>query len=81
MHLLATKPMAKWSKANNQSLGGLWVKIGLKFFLSNFSILLNFSAIFVHVPFCDFNTIIFINVEVFGPLRSLSIGMIPTVLF
>ena len=31
--------MAKWSKASDQSSGGLWVK--------------NRAEIFVHVPFCE----------------------------
>ena len=63
------------------------------FFLSNFSKLFNFSAIFVPVPFCELVRIwssflsillcsnyIQSNFEVPCPLRSISLGLIPTVL-
>ena len=95
MYLLATKPMAKWSKASGQSSGGLWVENRAEnrsFFLSNFSKLFNYSAIFVPVPFCElvriwssFLSILLCskylqsNFEVPGPCGSLSLGLIPTV--
>ena len=93
VHLLATKPMAKWSQASGQSARGLWGKnrAEICLFLSN---LFNFSAIFVLVPFCElvriwssFLSILFCskyfqsNFEVPALSRSLSLGLIPTVLF
>ena len=96
MYLLATKPMVKRSRSSGQSSGGLWVENKAEiwfFFLSNFSKLFNFSAIFVPVPFCElvriwssFLSILLCskylqsNFEVPGPLRSLSWGLTYTVI-
>ena len=70
------------------------MRTGLKsdFFLSNFSKLFNFSAIFVPVPFCQLVQIwsLFLsillaskylqpNFEVQGVKGSLSVGLIPSV--
>ena len=45
--------MAKWSRASCQSSGG-WERLRSVFFLSNFSNLFKFSAIFVLVPFFEY---------------------------
>ena len=47
MYLLSTKPMAKWSRAPGQFLGGQWVehKAELSNFLTYFLIFLKFSDI------------------------------------
>ena len=73
VHLLANKPMAKWSKASGQSSRGLWVKNRAEmwlFFLSNLEFI-PINLIMFQVP----------PVQFWSPLRSFSLGLIPTVIF
>ena len=95
MYLLATKLTAKWSKASGESSGGLRVenRAEVGFFFKVFKIVQFFSQ-FIPVPFCElvriwssFLSILLCsnylqyNFEVPGPLRSISLGLIPTVLY